>query len=57
MNADWHEAHVLGRDAPMDERVEWHLAHAQQCGCREVPRTVREELARRGVDIPERPAG
>lgn len=54
LNRDWHDAHELGQGAPMDARVAWHLEHARECGCREVPRTVREELARRGIDEPGR---
>jgi hypothetical protein len=56
MNAEWHDAHVLGKGAAMDARVAWHLAHVQECGCRDLPRTVREEVERRGVTIPERAA-
>jgi hypothetical protein len=54
MDAGWHDAHVLGQGAPMDARVAWHLEHAAACGCRAVPRTVVEELERRGIPVPER---
>jgi hypothetical protein len=47
INADWHRAHVMARNASLDERVAWHLEHAEACGCRAMPRTVTEELARR----------
>lgn len=56
INADWHRAHVLGQGAPMDQRVEWHLAHVRECGCRGIPDTVRDELERRGLPVPTRPA-
>lgn len=54
INAPWHAAHVLGQGAAIDDRVAWHLEHARECGCREVPRSVRDELARRGIPEPER---
>jgi hypothetical protein len=54
LNREWHEAHVLGSGAPMDARIAWHLEHARECGCREIPRTVRDELARRGLPVPVR---
>ncbi|GCE76152.1 hypothetical protein [Cellulomonas biazotea] len=54
MDAGWHDAHVLGQGAPMDARIAWHLEHAAACGCRAVPRTVVEELERRGIPVPER---
>jgi hypothetical protein len=56
MNAEWHDVHVLGQGASMDRRVEWHLEHARECGCRAIPRTVVEELERRGVEVPARRA-
>jgi len=39
----------------LDQRVEWHLEHEKQCGCREdVPRTVRAELERRAAQAGNR---
>ena len=54
MNAEWHDEHALGQGAPLDRRVQWHLEHARECGCRAVPRTVAEELERRGIAVPGR---
>jgi len=34
-------------NATLDQRVAWHLEHAEACACRPMPRTVVEELARR----------
>jgi nitrilase len=44
MNKTWHDQHVLGRGASMDERVQWHLAHAKACGCRPIPKTVQAAI-------------
>jgi len=52
LNRDWHAAHPMPPRASMDQRIAWHLSHAAACGCRDIPRTVREELARRGVAPP-----
>jgi hypothetical protein len=57
MNREWHLAHVLGSNAPMDRRVEWHLEHARVCGCRAVPATVLAEMKARGIDVPEGTTG
>jgi hypothetical protein len=46
MNTDWHEEHVLGSNAPMEERVRWHLAHAAKCACRPIPQDVQEVIDR-----------
>jgi hypothetical protein len=54
INAPWHRTHRMPPRASLDERVAWHLAHAWACGCRDIPDTVRRELARRGVKPPLR---
>jgi hypothetical protein len=40
MNKAWHEQHRLPKNATLEVRIRWHLAHAKDCGCRPVPRTV-----------------
>jgi DNA-3-methyladenine glycosylase I len=37
MNAKWHAAHVLPRNANDRARLRWHLEHQKQCGCRPIP--------------------
>lgn len=54
INAEWHGRHPMPKNATMDERVKWHVAHARECGCREIPKTVIAELERRGMPLPER---
>lgn len=44
MNADWHKEHVLGSRASMDERERWHVQHAQECGCRPIPKAVQDVI-------------
>jgi len=44
INAAWHEAHPMPKNAPLDQRVTWHLAHADACGCRGMPASVLAEL-------------
>jgi hypothetical protein len=48
----WHEAHPMPAAASLDERVSWHLAHAQACACRPIPETVLRELEHRGAEPP-----
>ncbi len=54
INADWHTKHPMPKNASMDERIRWHVAHARTCGCREIPKTVLAEMERRGMPIPDR---
>jgi hypothetical protein len=36
-DVEWHEANRLPRRASLDQRVHWHLEHARECDCREIP--------------------
>lgn len=54
INREWHEAHRLGPKAKLDERVTWHIEHARFCGCRDMPDSIKTELAKRGIPQPER---
>jgi hypothetical protein len=47
MNSRWHAAHRMPMGATLDQRVKWHLAHAENCACRPIPVTVVAELKRR----------
>jgi hypothetical protein len=53
-NDRWHIRHPMPRNATLDQRVKWHLAHAVTCGCRDIPKTVLAELRARGIAIPKR---
>jgi len=57
INATWHRGHPMPRNATLDQRVRWHLAHVRACGCREIPATVRAELKKRGIAVPARRGG
>ncbi|MCO5160504.1 MAG: hypothetical protein M9939_05175 [Mesorhizobium sp.] len=49
INKQWHAAHRLPRNASFEQRLEWHKAHAEKCGCRQLPENIRLELERRGM--------
>ncbi|MEO8361619.1 MAG: hypothetical protein ABI672_16415 [Vicinamibacteria bacterium] len=48
MNAAWHTKHVMPMGSTIEQRATWHLAHTKQCGCREMPPTVKAFLASLG---------
>lgn len=52
LNREWHLAHVMPRNATLEERLNWHLAHAANCACREMPPGIRKELEARGLVVP-----
>jgi hypothetical protein len=37
----------MPRKARGEQRIYWHIAHAEQCGCRLIPPKVREEVERK----------
>ena len=49
INREWHLLHRLPRTATLQERLDWHLAHAAACGCREMPESIRKALEARGL--------
>ena len=55
INAIWHRAHPMPNNPTLDQRIEWHLAHATACGCRAIHGKVLEELKRRGIKVPTLP--
>ena len=52
LNREWHLMHKLDRKASLEERLSWHLKHAANCGCREMPPSIRRELEARGLSVP-----
>jgi hypothetical protein len=36
-NAEWHRANRMPKNPTEEQRVQWHAAHAEACGCRAVP--------------------
>jgi hypothetical protein len=55
INAAWHRAHSMPRNATLDQRIAWHIGHAEACGCRPIPDKLAEEMKRRGIKVPKPP--
>ena len=51
-SADWHRANRMPKNPTLDQRLAWHVAHAQHCGCRPIPRKLAAEIARSGIALP-----
>jgi hypothetical protein len=49
INAKWHKSHKMPKNATLDQRVKWHLAHAKNCGCRPLGGKILEEIKKRGL--------
>lgn len=52
INREWHALNKLPRNATLDERLTWHIRHAANCSCREIPPSIKRELEARGLDVP-----
>ncbi|UJW85662.1 hypothetical protein [Devosia sp. SL43] len=49
INREWHALHKMPRNATLDDRIAWHIKHAANCDCREIPVAVRREMEARGL--------
>jgi hypothetical protein len=44
LNAAWHRTHRMPKNPTKEQRLEWHAAHAEACGCRPVPANLAAEI-------------
>jgi hypothetical protein len=51
MNKAWHQRQMPDW-ATLDQRLQWHLAHARHCACRPMPVSVLEALKVTGLAPP-----
>lgn len=49
INKAWHETHKMPKYPTLQERIDWHLEHAAQCGCRPIPDGLLREMEKRGI--------
>jgi hypothetical protein len=47
MNKEWHANNKMPRNATLEQRIAWHLDHAEKCACREIPPGLRAIIAER----------
>jgi hypothetical protein len=41
----------MPKNAALEQRIRWHLAHAKACGCRGIPKSVLRALAARRAAV------
>ncbi len=49
LNREWHLVHRMPANATVEQRLQWHMEHAQNCRCRPVPAKLAEEMNKRGM--------
>ena len=47
IDAEWHDANPMPKNAKRDQRIVWHARHADACACRDVPDSIRDAVAER----------
>ncbi len=44
INKEWHLKNKMPKNPTSEERINWHIAHAKNCTCREMPDSIRKEI-------------
>ena len=44
INKDWHLANKMPKNPTFEQRMKWHIGHAKNCACREIPPKLQEEI-------------
>jgi hypothetical protein len=44
LNVTWHKMHPMPKNPSLLERIDWHLDHYKNCGCREIPPKLKDEI-------------
>ena len=53
MNKQWHTEHRLPHGASLEERIDWHVAHAKACGCRPIAPEISLAISSRRSSKPD----
>ncbi|MFI5138608.1 MAG: hypothetical protein ACHQIM_12350 [Sphingobacteriales bacterium] len=51
LNKEWHLKNPMPKNPAFEQRVEWHLAHQKNCGCRPIPVKLADDMAKRGIKL------
>lgn len=47
LNAKWHKENPMPKKITLKEKIQWHADHNRECGCREIPPKIKEEMTKR----------
>lgn len=37
INKTWHQRNIMPKNPTLQQRIQWHRTHSEQCACRPVP--------------------
>jgi len=52
INKEWHEKNKMPQNASDEQRITWHLAHSQNCACREIPKGIIKLMKEKHLSVP-----
>jgi len=52
LNAMWYAKYPMPKNPTLLQRIEWHLDHYKNCGCRPIPDKLKEEMKKLKIEIP-----
>src|SRR6185369_6074784 len=41
INASWHEKNKMPKKATPEQKLQWHVNHFRECGCRDIPEKIK----------------
>ncbi len=44
INKEWHRSNPMPPRASGEQRIKWHAAHAEACGCRSIPESIEPDV-------------
>ena len=44
LNKTWHLKHIMPKNQTLEQRINWHLAHAKNCACRPMSEKLKQEI-------------
>jgi hypothetical protein len=53
INKEWHEKHKMPKNPSQEQRIEWHIAHAENCKCWPIPEKLAEEIRKQKLNKPK----
>lgn len=50
INREWHLKNKMPKNPTLEQRIEWHIKHSQNCKCREMPEDIRILVEERNLN-------
>ncbi len=50
INKEWHLKNKMPAKPTLEQRIQWHLSHQQNCQCRPIPENLIEEIKKKKMN-------